>query len=742
MLRTLPQTRDLILLGGGHSHALVLRAWAMDPLPGVRLTLVDPNPVAPYTGMLPGLVAGHYTAAEIEVDLVRLARAAGARLIHGAAAGLDPVARTVTVAGRPALGYDLLSLDIGIASDLPDLPGLGQHGVGAKPMTGFATRWAGFLDQVEAGALPPRVAVIGAGLAGVELALAMDHRLRHRPDRRIALVERAALAPTGIDGRARARLAAELAARGIALLTGAEPAAVGAEALHLADGRQVPAALVVSAAGARPHGWLAGTRLALERGFVAVGATLESVSHPGVFAAGDCALVLTAPRPRAGVYAVRQAPVLLANLRAAAMGRPLRPWRAQTDHLRLIALGDRRALAVKWGVGLTWGPAQGALWRQKDRIDRRFMAMFHDAPAMPAPALPRERAEGVAEALGPKPLCGGCGAKLGPGLLGRVLAGLPEGVAQGLGDDAGLIDTGAGRLVIATDHLRAFTPDPYLLGRIAAVHALGDIHAMGATPQAVLASVTLPPLSEPLQERTLAEVMAGISAALAEAGAVLIGGHSSQGAELAVGLTVTGRPGPRLLTKAGGQPGDALILTRPLGSGTILAAEMAGLAPARAVAALWPHLQRDAGPAARLLAPVARAMTDVTGFGLAGHLDEMLRPDPGLGAELDLAALPLFEGALDLAALGVASTVAPANRAALLGRLEAPQGLRAALLVDPQTAGGLLAAVPEAQADALLAALHAAAFPAARIGRLRRIAPGTPAIRALAPDPGPPPPLA
>lgn len=724
----LPQTRDLVLLGGGHTHALVLRAWAMDPLPGARLTLIDPNPVAPYTGMLPGLIAGHYTRAQIEIDLVRLARAAGAQLVLGRGMAIDPDAATVTVAGRPPIAFDILSVDIGITSDLPQIPGFADHATSAKPMADYAARWHGFVESVAAGQTAPDVAVIGAGLAGVELALAMAHRLRDRPDRRIALVERADTPLAGFAPAPRARLLRELAARGVRIETSARVTRVVADALHLEDGRILPAALTVAAAGARPQPWLAQTGLHLTDGFITVGATLGSVSHPAIFAVGDCAHVQPSPRPKAGVYAVRQALTLHANLRAALMGRALRPWKAQRDHLKLTALGEQRAIAEKWGMTLAWPPLTPAIWRLKDRIDAKFMAMFRDLPAMPAPALPPDRAAGMEAAIGPKPLCGGCGAKLGPGLLGRVLAGLPAGAVQGLGDDAAVLSMGTTRQVIATDHLRALTLDPFLMGRIATVHALGDIHAMGATPQAALAQITLPPLSEALQERTLSDLMAGITTALRDAGAVLVGGHSTQGAEMVVGLTVTGLLGDRALTKAGARPGDALILTAPIGSGTVLAAEMGMAAQGRAVATLWAGMTHGQGAAAAILAPVAQAMTDVTGFGLAGHLDEMLRGDPALGADLDLAALPLWDGAEGLAAQGWASTVAPANRAALLGRLDAPQTPRAALLADPQTCGGLLAAVPDDQADAALAALHDRGYRAARIGQIVRRPAGSPAI--------------
>lgn len=428
-----------------------------------------------------------------------------------------------------------------------------------------------------------------------------------------------------------------------------------------------------------------------------------------------------APRPKAGVFAVRQAPVLLHNLRAALTGGDLRSYQPQRDYLKLISTGDKAAVADKFGLraGGPW------LWRLKDRIDRKFMARFGDYPAMPAPALPANALPGLAEVIGPKPLCGGCGAKLGGPALAGALAALPlparADVLSGRGDDAAILRTAAGVQVITTDHLRSFTHDPRMMARIAALHALGDIWAMGAAPQAALAQIILPRMSEAKAAETLAEVMAEAAATFAEAGADVVGGHSSVGAELTIGFTVTGLA-PRALTKGGARPGDALILTKAIGSGTIMAAEMAmarlpGLILGETVAAALAAMTQSSGPAAALLAPVAHAMTDVTGFGLAGHLLEMLDAS-GCGAQLQATAIPLLPGALDLAAAGESSSLAPANRALTVGRLGLPEGPLRALLHDPQTGGGLLAAVPADLAAGLVAALRAAGFAAAQIGHV------------------------
>ncbi|MCC5982850.1 MAG: selenide, water dikinase SelD [Rhodobacteraceae bacterium] len=722
-----PLTRDLVLLGGGHTHALVLKRWAMDPLPGARVTLISPDPTAPYTGMLPGHVAGHYGREELEIDLVQLARRAGARLILDRACGIDRSAQTVALQGRPPVAYDVLSVDIGISSDLPALPGYAEHAVSAKPLGRYAARWERFVQAVATGAAPPQVAVIGGGVAGVELALAMAHRLRGTRGAQVTVIEAAPAPLPGIGAGARARLLAHMAAAGVSLRTGTAVAGITAEAVRLEDGAHLPAALVVGAAGTRPQDWLRGTGLDLTQGFITVGPTLQSPTDPRIFAAGDCAHMRHAPRPKAGVYAVRQAPVLLHNLRAAlAEAGRLRQYHPQRDYLKLVSLGGRRALADKWGL-----PLEGRwLWALKDGIDARFMAGFAPPPVQ-APPQPRQSAAGQAGAQGNQPLCGGCGAKIAPAPLRQALAGLPApdraDIQTGAGDDAAVLRMGDMRQVIATDHLRAFSVDPFIMARIAAVHALGDIWAMGAAPQALLLNVTLPRMSEALQARTLAEIMAAAQAVAGAEGAAIVGGHSAMGAEMSIGFTVTGLAGDRVLTKSGARPGDALILTRPLGTGIVLAAEMAMQAQGRDVAAALDAMATPQGAAAALLAPRASAMTDVTGFGLAGHLMEMLTA-AGCGATLFAGALPVLPGVRDLIAAGHGSALAQGNRAALAGQVHpgAPEGATdvGALLHDPQTAGGLLAAVPEDAAPILLSALQSAGFTqAAVIGTLHDGAP-------------------
>ena len=555
----------------------------------------------------------------------------------------------------------------------------------------------------------------------------MAHRLQAagRAGRAVTLLEAGADILPATSKQARKILGNALSRYGVRVVTGVNVSRISEGVVELADGQTFASDFAVSTAGARAYPWLAETGLALTHGFVDVGKELRTSTDPDIFAVGDCAYLTHAPRPKAGVFAVREAPVLFHNLKAALSGQSLRAYAPQTDYLKLISAGDKSAVAEKHSVTLSgrW------LWSLKDRIDSDFMARLSNLPAMtpaPAPAVRAldDEADGREEML-----CGGCGSKVGRDVLAEALAGRRPATradtVAGVGDDAAVLQSGGRLQVISTDHLRAFTQDSYLLAQIAAIHALGDVWAMGAAPQAALLSITLPRMSERMQAATLSEIVAAVSLVLGEAGADLVGGHTSVGEELSVGLTVTGLLDRPALGLGGARPGDALVLTKPIGTGVILAAEMRGLTCGSDVASAFSSMKRPLAAASRLLAPTAHAMTDVTGFGLAGHLMNILEAS-GVAARIALADVPVLPGAESLSAQRVRSSIWQAN-ARLDSRVSRPASALSDLLYDPQTAGGLLAAVPAACVPALLAEFHAAGEPIFLIGEILE---GTPRINA------------
>jgi selenide,water dikinase len=684
----------------------------MRPMPGVRVTLVTRDVETPYSGMLPGYVAGHYSFEECHIDLGRLARFATARLIHDDAIGLDLTGRSLLCRAHPPIRYDILSIDIGSTPRANDVPGAVEQTIAVKPIDHFAARWEALLARAQA--MPRlRLAVVGGGAGGVELALSAQHRLARLRDTalEVTLVTREGLLPSH-NRRVRRLFEKVLAERNIAVLTGSEIVRVEPGALVCGSGRRIEfdEALWVTEAGAAP--WLVETGLPLTpEAFIAIDETLRSTGDPRIFAAGDVATMTGHSREKAGVYAVRQGPPLAANLRRALVGKRLRRAVPQRRGLALIGTGDEHAVASR-GPFAAYG---SRLWQLKDWIDRRWMRRYRELPEM----LPEP---------GEDPMrCGGCAAKVPAAVLGRVIERLqPEtssGVLIGLDspDDAALISfPGAPPLLQTVDFFRAMVDDPYLFGRIAATHALGDIYAMGGTPETALAVATLPPARPPIVEHDLFHMLRGGLDVLEGAGAVLVGGHSAEGAELALGFAVTGRPRPgKLLRKGGLRPGDRLVLTKPLGTGVILAAGARGVASSRIVEEAIAAMVESAAPASScLLAHRATACTDVTGFGLLGHLLEMLRAS-GTDAVLDPEAIPVLEGALPLLRRGITSSLHADNVAALAALGSAEQWHKISpLLIDPQTAGGLLAGVPANHAAACLLQLCELGYRAALIGRV------------------------
>ncbi|MCY3831245.1 MAG: selenide, water dikinase SelD [Rhodospirillaceae bacterium] len=736
MLSSSPVETDIVLVGGGHAHVEVVRRFGMKPEPGVRLTLVSTPVDTPYSGMLPGYLAGHYGFDDCMIDLRRLCRFAGARLIVGRACGIDRTSRQVSLADRPPLPYDLLSIDIG---SVPETVGIGgaEHAVPLKPIPAFLERWAKVEALAEARNGAVRIVVIGAGAGGVEAAMALHSRMNARFQKsenkekyttgRLQFTI-LSMTPEILPGHAagvRRRVLSALRRNGFAVETDETAAAIEPGRVLCKSGRafEHDAAILVTQGAAAP--WLRETGLDVDpRGFLKVGPTLQSVSDGTVFAAGDCAAFNSAALPKSGVYAVRQGPVLADNLRRAARGEPLQPFRPQRRVLALISLGDQRAVASK-SVLASEG---GWVWRWKDRIDRRWMARYGaDLPAMTGAPV----ADPAAEAM----RCGGCGAKVPQAILSAVLDRLradPETsrtLALDSPDDAApVVAPAEGALYQTVDQFRAFIDDPWLFGRIAANHCMGDIHAMGGAPVSALVSVTLPFAAPGVVERDLEQLLRGVLRSLGEAGAVLIGGHTAEGAEMAVGLTINGTVGDGAPWRKGGaRPGDRLILTKALGTGVLLAAEMARAARGRDVeTALRGMLANNGAAVGVLRRHGARGCTDVTGFGLGGHLLEMLEAS-GCGAVLHEAALPMLPGASDLLSAGHASTLHPANRAALVGACE---GVVPEILADPQTAGGLLAAVPADSGEACVEALRKAGYPnAADIGLATEREAEKPAIR-------------
>jgi selenide,water dikinase len=374
-MQAAPLPKDLVLVGGGHTHVHVLKSFGARPMPGVRLTLIGRDIETPYSGMIPGFIAGHYTFDDCHIDLARLCAWAGVRLVHDEATGFDRANRQVLLKAGLAVPYDLLSIDVGSAPNLGTIPGADQWATPVKPIADLGRLWPAFLEGMKNWLGPLNIAVIGGGAGGVELALAIDHRLREvakGAQVQVTLATKDEILP-GHAAAARRRMRAIFQRRGLRLLEKAATVRIERGAMQLESGKwlQADAAFVVTEASAAE--WFATTGLPLDdSGFIAVEDTLRSTGDERIFAAGDCATVLKHRRPKAGVFAVRQGPPLARNLRRVLQGKAPEPFVPQSRYLSIIGTGDGRAVATRgsWAIEGAW------VWRWKEHIDRRWMRRY------------------------------------------------------------------------------------------------------------------------------------------------------------------------------------------------------------------------------------------------------------------------------------------------------------------------------------------------------------------------------
>lgn len=743
-MQHVPLIKDIVLIGGGHTHALLIRKWAMKPLPGVRLTLVSRDVLTPYSGMLPAYVAGHYSHAETHIDLARLCQWAGVQFVQASVTGLDLSSNRVLIDQRPSLAaieFDLLSINTGSTPDTSSVAGAAEFAVPVKPVNRFAGKWQSLNQRLATDdAKEVAIAVVGAGVGGFELLLSIHHALAERgAPAKLHWVIRGAEPLTQQPAKVRSLALQQCHDKNIETHLNFDVSQVEERSLTSSQGDVVMFDEVLWVTAATAPEWPGKAGLdTTGRNFIAVNDHLQSTSHPQVFACGDVASQIDSPSPKAGVFAVRQAPVLFDNLRRAVIGQSLRSYRPQQNFLSLISLGEASAVASRNGVVL-----QGDwVWRWKDWIDTRFMRKFSDLPErdMPQPRI-TDIPEGL-RAAGKKSasdymFCGGCGAKVGPEVLSTVLADLQPCIStavvnsgRSIADDSCLIDTGGRRLVQSVDQIRANISDAYLFGRIAALHALSDVYAGSGMPDSALALVTVAFSEADIQRRDLALMMSGAVEELNAAGCMLAGGHSSVGAEAMLGFVVNGFERENVTNVSMACAGDVLILTKPLGSGVVMAAHMRAQAHGEDVATVIDLMLQSNGAAAEvLLSHGALCMTDVTGFGLLGHTLNLLdrlnaECQPALQVNLNLSRVPVLDAAIDLSKRGFKSSLYTQNehfRGRLFGAVPKDVGdaeIRERLLMDPQTNGGMLAIVPQAVASACLKELQQTYSDAVVIGTL------------------------
>ena len=699
----------IVLLGAGHTNAHVLRMWKMKPIENAQLVCVSNHPIATYSGMMPGVLAGQYDIPEMEIDLVRFCASAGVRLVLGNVTGIDRDQRELQFSDRPPLAYDFLSVGIGSRPttngvDVKDDSKL----VAIKPMQTFLKRLKTHLQTITKPQTKPRIAIVGGGIGSIEIAFCLDRRIKDTPESlglkagqqaEITLVTGSQRVGAGLVESTQNRVKMVFDSHGIQQQTGSRVKSIDGQKLQLADGSSHDFDLIIWATSAVAPELLSTFDLDVDdRGFLKTRPTLQTVADDNIFVVGDSGTMVDFDLPKAGVFAVRQGPVLWDNLQRSVWQRKLVSYQPQQSFLKLINTADGKTIAER-GQRSFYGRW---CWRLKNRIDQKFMRMYQDYTPMPMLPAPPTTDEDVMRCLG-------CGGKIGSQLLSSVLDELevPEHPAVIIGldqpDDAAIVKTQDNQVTVTTDFFASPLDDPYLSGRIAVLNSVSDCFVMGAQPTGALAMIQLPLGHPRAQRQVMRELMAGAVEELNRAGAAIVGGHSIEGPRLLAGFTVLGNQLSDPKTKGMLKPGDQLILTKPIGSGVLLAALMQGKLPAKDYQPMIQSMLKSNQVALKLIDKFGiLAMTDVTGFGLAGHAAEMLKASQ-CSATIRMDHVPRLQGCQRLIEAGVESTLTPDNRlAAAKVQLGDLNGSRYASLFDPQTCGGLLLGIDSGSVDASL----------------------------------------
>ena len=654
---------SLVLVGAGHSNIALIRRFAMDPLEGVRLVVINPESTAPYSGMLPGFLAGQYIADELFIDVAALCKQAGARFIRGSLERVDTASKMLLIRHQAFpnvrelyIPYDYAVLNTG-AAPADSFPSTHAGCYYVKPIRELLIDLPRIDERMRRG--NRSMVIAGGGAAGIELAFAF--RARYGSDATITLVSRRSIDHDNALSAGASVIRRALEEKRITLIESVEVTEAVVGEVRLSDGRSVAAYVVCVATPVRAPSWIEQSGLAGKDGFLNVNAELQVDDYEGLYASGDI-VNLPSSRGRSGVIAVRAGQYLAKALVQKIQGRHVSPFRPQRHWLTLLNLGDGEAIAVRGSLAY-----KGAsLFKLKDRIDQKFMARF------------KPRKMSSAEAM----RCEGCAAKLPGDMLTSVFG-------QQFEDGAITTQQGVSR-IRSIDALTHLVDDPYLIGALAMRHAVSDVWAMGASPTTALTLIAVErALSQHIEASDFVQAQAGLQDAAHAYGVEIVGGHSLSLNQPMIAVEVEGECA-RPVRKNSVMAGDELWITGPVGSGILFSALASGFTVGAFIDQWVTNALKSLFEASQTAAQEGvHAMTDVTGFGLAGHLREMLS-GKNLGIQW-AENIVTFSGVDECIARGIQSTAYVDNvRYAQQVGHKAPS----AVVFDPQTCGPLLIAAP------------------------------------------------
>ncbi|MGC6391716.1 MAG: selenide, water dikinase SelD [Alphaproteobacteria bacterium] len=654
---------DIIFAGAGHANMLALKMLAMNPTHNNRLTLVSRTSYAAYSGMVPGYLAGVYDLAEIMINLPAFCARTNVRFINAIVTEVRTTDNTLILRDRPSLEFDVLALNLGAQNNAIK----SFQTIPTKPIDVFLGRIEPLLQAIDHNQ-PTIIEVIGAGAAGVEIAAALAHRRRSSK----VIIH---LYHNGVPLKDMGYLASKIAHKKLHDLGIIYHNKIWTEPLS-------EQSWLIQATQATPPNLIWDGR---STEVFQTNAHLSSIGHANIFITGDMATFQPKVLPRAGVYAVRSASTLHHNINALLNDKPMKAFRPQKDFLRLVSLGPNDGIAHKYGLAYhgRW------VWSWKNYIDRKFLSQFHDIRPMMAPKKKDD-----------KMICGGCAGKVSGSALKKALQN--NGTFQP--HDAAELRLGAEVMHWSNDAMRSFIQDEYTMAKIACQHAIGDILAVGKKPMVAMVTAALPSANDAMMARQLHQTMQGVQKISDIWRMNVIGGHSLESSEWMLSLSLGSCLGPALFSKKRPKEPCDIFITGPIGTGILMSAHMQGHLTLDEYDAVIDHLLRTP-PNLNLLndhVPILSA-TDITGYGISGHLLEMLEYDTD-GFTWQKNAIPALPGVERLKKEFQSSLWG--SNAQYAQSLPTHPLTDELLLHDPQTCGGFLIACAPQNSETLLSILN------------------------------------
>ena len=712
LINTAPTTHDLVLIGGGHAQISVLKKFGMKPIPGLKISLINKNLTSSYSGMLPGYIAGTYNEEDTQINLLNLCKFANARLIVDEVTGLDIYAKEIHLKNRVPVCYDTLSINTGGEPDIKKIKGAEKYSIPIKPISNLIQNFHNIkkelkkIDKVS-------MTIVGGGAGGVEIALSLKKflDLENKKEKNITLVSRTDNLIKNSPNSAHKNIISLLYKNNINIVLSDEVVEFKKNALITKNGKRIKSQFNFLVTSISAPQWLSYTGLeTTKNGFIEVNQYLQS-SNKNIFSAGDVCSVRNFNLSKAGVYAVRQGPILYKNIRSKILKSQLVSYKPQKFFLSLIGDGQNEAVA-------TWGPLSfrsNWAWKLKRYIDEKFIRTYNDLKFMkmesfkPHPNLISKN--NLTDPALAEIKCLGCGAKTQWQSLNQGIISAKERRNLGKNDqtlrnininsDVSLIKVPNGKdIVQSVDLISSIVNDPYTLSRIAALHSMSDVLTSGAKPVSAEAIFILPSGLKDIQTRLISELISGCSYEFLRHKIHLNGGHTSEGQELQVGFCINGiRSKSFNFIKP--KVGDKLILTKPIGVGIILAAHMRGVAsPLDYEEALNIMLTSNHLASKVFLQNNITSITDVTGFGLARHTLNLTKP---FGAKINIKDTPKIDGATKYLNNGIYSSLSKSNKEEInFNKIIKNEN---SIIFDPQTSGGLLAAVDRKKSKKVISEL-------------------------------------